>query len=168
MKVLHPISSFCLATRCLGSAFFVTALLANSYGRPVPHNLGSRSGGANDAYTLVFIFDRPVATASFGTNANEVRVELTGVTNAQHLTVTLSGVQDTNGGTFAAVPARMDVLAGDVNATGLVDGNDVSGVQGQTRNSVDGTNFKFDVDLSGLIDGNDVSLTQSQTRNSLP
>ena len=61
-------------------------------------------------------------------------------------------------------PARMDVLAGDVNATGVVDGNDVSGVQGQTRNTIDTTNFKFDVDLSGLIDGNDVSFTQSQTR----
>lgn len=148
-----------------------------------------RSVGGNNAYTLVFTFDRPVAsagnasvtqgtaniatgsdttTASFGTNANEVRGELTGVTNAQHLTVTLSGVQDTSGDTFAPAPARMDVLLGDVNATGLVDGNDVSGVQGQTRIPVDGTNFKFDVNLSALIDGNDVSVTQSQTRTSLP
>jgi hypothetical protein len=135
MNLKTSLPSFSLATRCLGSAFFVSALLADSYGRPVPQNLGNG---------------------------------LTGVSNAQHLVVTLSCVQDTSGGTFADVPARMDVLLGDVNAIGLVDGNDVSAVQGQTRNSVDATNFMFDVDLSGLIDGNDVSFTQSQTRSSLP
>ena len=166
---------------------------AGTFDIPLPINgkagIECRAPGSNNSHTLVFTFDRPVAnsgnagvtqgtgavvqnsdssTASIGSNPNEIVVQVSGVSNAQHLVVTLSGVQDTSGNTFSSVPARMDVLAGDVNATGLVDGNDVSGVQGQTRNPVDGTNFMFDVDLSGLIDGNDVSFTQSQTRSSLP
>jgi hypothetical protein len=55
-----------------------------------------------------------------------------------------------------------------VNANRIVDGNDVSAVQGQTRQSVGSTNFREDVNANGIIDGNDVSLTQGQTRTSLP
>jgi hypothetical protein len=62
----------------------------------------------------------------------------------------------------------MGLLIGDVNASKLVDGNDVSAVQSHTRQSVNNTNFRYDVNASGLIDGNDVSLTQGQTRTSLP
>jgi hypothetical protein len=62
----------------------------------------------------------------------------------------------------------MDVLLGDVNSTGLVDGNDVSAVQAKTRQAATSSNFRLDVNTSGLIDGNDVSLVQSKTRTSLP
>ncbi len=155
-----------------------------------PAGIECRSGGANNNYTLVYKFDRPVASTgnasvsqgsatiapppagqtnpSIGANPNEVVVNLTNVANAQHLIVTLSNVQDTSGNTFAPVAGRMDVLVGDTTANGLVDGNDVSAVQSHTRQSVDTTNFHYDVTANGLIDGNDVSLTQQNTRSSLP
>jgi len=65
------------------------------------------------------------------------------------------------------VSIPMAVLLGDVNLTRSVDGNDVSAVQGHTRQTVDSSNFRFDVNATGGIDGNDVSLTQSATRTSL-
>ena len=147
-----------------------------------------RSGGATNDYTLVFTFANALASVSgasvtgratpFPTVANsaidstdphQYIVNLTGVSNAQYVTVTLNNVTDSAGKVSTAVSASMGVLVGDVNATGGVDGNDVSAVQGQTRQSVNGTTFRYDVNVSGgLIDGNDVSLTQSKTRTSLP
>jgi Dockerin type I domain len=96
-------------------------------------------------------------------------VPLTGVTNAQHFILQLNGIQDSVGSpTLNGLNGRLDVLLGDVNANGLVDGNDVSAVQSQTRQPVSGMNFRADVNANGIIDGNDVSLTQGQTRTSLP
>jgi hypothetical protein len=108
------------------------------------------------------------ATGSIGTDTHEYIVNLTGVPNASHLNVTLNGVTDSVPSTGNVGPVRMDVLLGDVNANGLVDGNDVSAVQSHTRQTLDNTNFQYDVNVSGVIDGNDVSLTQSQTRTALP
>ena len=93
-------------------------------------------------------------------------VNLTGVSNAQRITVTLNGVND--GTNIADVAIPMGVLLADVDATGRVDGNDVSAVQGHTRQTVGNTNFRYDVDLTGRIDGNDVSTSQAHTRTSLP
>jgi len=142
-----------------------------------------RSGGASNTYTLVFTFANPltsvssasvssgtgsVASSSIGTDAHQYIVNLTGVTNAQRITVTLANLSDNAGDFSASVSATMGVLIGDVNANGLVDGNDVSAVQSQTRQSVTDANFREDVNGNGIIDGNDVSLTQSETRTSLP
>ena len=62
----------------------------------------------------------------------------------------------------------MGILIGDSDATGRVDGNDVSATQSHTRQTTNNANFRYDVDVSGRIDGNDVSTTQGQTRTSLP
>lgn len=134
-------------------------------------------------YQMVFKFDNGLtsvtnASVTTGTgtvassqislqNNHEYLVNLTGVANAEYLSVTLNGVAGApNGGTVAG--PQMGVLIGDVDATGIVDGNDVSGVQSQTRQPVSGMNFRDDVNADGLIDGNDVSLTQGYTRTSLP
>ena len=89
------------------------------------------------------------------------------VPNAQYTTVNLTGAADNNANTVNAA-GTMGVLVGDVNGDKIVDGNDVSAVQGQTRQAVGSSNFREDVNANGLIDGNDVSLTQQQTRTSLP
>jgi len=102
-----------------------------------------------------------------GSGTTTVTVNLTGLTNQQTITLTLFGVNDGTNANDVAI--RIGVLLGDVNSTGNVDGNDVSAVQGHTRQAVNGTTFRYDVNVSGgLIDGNDVSLTQSKTRTFLP
>jgi hypothetical protein len=153
---------------------------------PLTGNSGieCRSGGANGNYTLVFSFSNPLtgvggASIASGTgsvagnnidssDAHNYIVNLTGVTNAQYITVSLANVTDSAGNFSSAVSATMGVLIGDVNASKLVDGNDVSAVQSHTRQSVTSANFRFDVNATGGIDGNDVSITQGQTRTSLP
>jgi hypothetical protein len=155
-----------------------------------PAGIECRAPGANNSHTLVFTFDRPVAsngnaTVTQGTatiapapaggtnpsmapNPNQVTVNLNNVANAQHLIVTLSNVQDTSGATFPSVAARMDVLLGDVNATGLVDSGDVFLVRQQTGQNASSSNFRDDVNTSGLIDSGDVFQTRQQTGTSLP
>ncbi len=133
-------------------------------------------------HKLIFSFINPLAsvtgasvtsgtgmvdTANSGINPDnpqEYIVNLTGVDNGQQITVTLTGVSDTAGHTSPTLAVNMKVLLGDADASGLVDGNDVSTVQGKTRQVIDQTNYRADVDTSGLIDGNDVSVTQGQTR----
>jgi hypothetical protein len=142
-----------------------------------------RRGGSNNSYTLIFSFDESLisvdaANVSNGTglvttgridsdDTHNYIVNLTGVSNAQFITVTLNNVTDSVGGFSSAVSVPMGVLLGDVNASGRVDGNDVSAVQSHTREPVDNTNFRCDVNASGRIDGNDVSLTRAQTRTTL-
>jgi hypothetical protein len=135
-----------------------------------------RIGGPNSNYTMVFTFNTPLnscGTASTGVivsgpNPNQCTVNLSRVTNATYVTVTLDSVVSSTGGVGNNFTGTMGVLLGDVDATGLVDGNDVSAVQSHTRKSANNMNFRYDVNTSGLIDGNDVSITQGQTRTSLP
>jgi hypothetical protein len=135
----------------------------------------------NDKHTLVFTFNNNVisgnATVTQGTvsstgtptfSGNTMSVDLNGVANAQTVQVTLSSVTDSFFQVLPDAVVTMGVLLGDVNASGVVDGNDVSAVQNRTRQSVNNTNFRYDVNTSGLIDGNDVSMTQAHTRTSLP
>ena len=137
-----------------------------------------RSGGANGDFQIVVSFATSIVnfnsatvsgTGSVSTavaSSNQIFVNLTGVTNAQRLSVNLLAVND--GTKTADYSVQMGVLLGDVNARGTVDGNDVSAVQSQTRQAVTNGNFRADVNANGLIDGNDVSMTQGQTRTSLP
>ena len=99
---------------------------------------------------------------NFTPSGAEITVNLAGVPNAQTLVVTLFGVNNE-----ANVSVPMGVLHGDVNATRIVDGNDVSAVQSNTRQRASSTNFRMDVNTTGLIDGNDVSAVQSRTRTRL-
>lgn len=143
-----------------------------------------RSGPAPGNHTVVVTFSVPVtvssatvtpgpgATASLATpngfsiNSSEVTVNLTNVSNAQTLTINLIGVS--GGGNSGNVSIPMSVLLGDVNGDKIVNGNDISAVQSQTRQSITLANYRDDVNADGVINGNDVSTTQAQTRTSLP
>lgn len=142
-----------------------------------------RLPGPNNTYNLVYKFSQDVTVPgtatrlqgtaiagvpTIGSNPREVIVPLRSVTNAQHLVISLSGTQNSLGQVINNQTARLDVLIGDVDGTGRVDGNDVSEVQSHTRQSVVAANFRNDIDGSGRIDGNDVSTAQAQTRTALP
>ncbi len=142
----------------------------------------SSSLGAGN-YTMVFTFAHDlmnqtgssasvsngtgsVSSTAFGPNSKQYTVNLTGVSDQQYITVAVAGLHDTAGANFGA-GQQMGVLVGDVDATGVTDGNDVSDVQSATRQTTNGTNFRLDIDASGRIDGNDVSTTQENTRHRL-
>jgi hypothetical protein len=155
-----------------------------------PAGIECRSGGGSNNYTLVYTFDRPVASSgnasvtqgtatiapapagstnpSIASNPNQVIVNLTGVSNAQHLIVTLSNVKDTSGATFPSVAGRMDVLYGDANANGFVNASDIAQVQSQSGQPVTAANFRADLNVNGVINSSDISTAQQQSGTALP
>jgi Dockerin type I domain len=105
-----------------------------------------------------------VATAL--SSGNQAFVNLTGVTNAQRITVMLTGVND---GTHTAdVSVPMAVLLGDTNADGLVNSADISQTKSQSGNAVTGSNFREDLNADGFINSADISLVKSKSGTALP
>ena len=142
-----------------------------------------RSGGASSAHTLIFTLDRNVnaagtATATQGTaivgtptigpNPNQVSVALTGVTNAQHMVITLNGVQDATAATINNLVARMDVLLADTTADGSVNSGDIAQTKSQSGNTVTSSNFREDVTTDGFLNSGDIGLVKSKSGTALP
>lgn len=137
-----------------------------------------RSGGATSAYTLVFTFTNNVsvqnATVTNGVGSvtnftvvgEIVTVNLTGVMNAQTITVTLGSVSD--GTNTSDVEAAMGVLVGDTNGDGFVDAVDTSQTKSESGNAVSNSNCREDVNVDGFIDSIDTSLVKSKSGTSLP
>jgi len=115
------------------------------------------------AQTIVFTFDKPLnaatvnvtegtATAAAPTFAgNSVVVGLTGVTDRQYVTVSLTNVNSTDGGIGGSGTARAGFLVGDVNQSRLVAVTDLVVVNNQLGRSLTTSNFLSDVNLSGII-----------------
>jgi hypothetical protein len=144
----------------------------------------SRSTGGPGDHELVFTFANPLAsaggatitagTAAVGsaqidpTDPHNYIVNLTGVANAQVITVSLTNLTDAAGNSSSAVSARIGALVGDVNSSGRVDAADVSSIRQQTLQPITFLNFRADLDASGRIDAGDVSSARQQTLTSLP
>ena len=137
-----------------------------------------RSGGGSNSYTIVFTFTNNVsvqnATVTAGAGSvtnfvvvgNVVTVNLTGIINAQTITVTLSSVSD--GTNTSDVEAAMSVLLGDTNADRFVDSVDTSQTKSQSGNAVGASNCREDVNVDGFIDAVDVSFVKSKSGTALP
>jgi hypothetical protein len=107
-------------------------------------------------------------SGSIGTDTHQYIVNLTGVPNASHISVTLHGVSDSAGKSGDIAPVRMDVLLGDTNADKFTDASDVSQTKSQSGNAVTNSNFREDVNVDGFIDAADVSLVKSKSGTALP
>jgi hypothetical protein len=142
-----------------------------------------RSGGANGDYTIIFTFANTltsvddvslssgvgmVSSSWFSGDLLQYVVNLTGVTNAQVITVSLSNVADSVGNFSSTVSASMGVLLGDVNSSGRTDAGDVTAVRNHAVSIPDQQTFRFDVNASGRIDAGDVTVTRSASVSVLP
>ena len=131
------------------------------------------------AHQLVFTYDKPlssaVATVTEGTASSSssivgstVVVNLTGVTNAQYVTVTLSSVASVDGGTGGTGVARVGFLLGDVSQNRVVTVADLGLVNGQLAQPVTAANFLKDVNASGTLTVADKGITNANLTISLP
>jgi hypothetical protein len=135
----------------------------------------SRSGGATNSYTLVFRFDNPIAnvggaSVSSGTGSVSGRgpgadprdyvVTLSGVTNAQTITVTLHDVTDVLGNNNPNVTGSMAVLVGDSNGDRAVNSGDAQQVRNRSGQVTDATNFRSDVNADGAVNSGDAFITR--------
>jgi len=147
---------------------------------PLTGNVGveCRSGGATNDYQMIVNFATSVtvggasvtsgtgSVSSFSVSGSQVTVNLTGVTNVQRITVTLSNVND--GTHMGNVPVSMGVLVGDVNGNATVNASDVSLTKSQVGAPVTGSNFREDVNVNGTISSTDVALVKSEVGTALP
>jgi hypothetical protein len=148
---------------------------------PLTGNSGieCRSGGGTNDYQIVFTFGGAVTftsatvtsgvgtvSSSSGSGTTTITVNLTGVTNAQRITVTLQGVSD--GTSTADLSVQMGVLVGDTGGNGTVNASDVSQTKARIGQTVDATNFRSDVNISGGINAGDVTIIKSHLGTGLP
>ena len=144
-----------------------------------------RSGGANNDYQMIVNFAQPVTFSSAavisgvgvissmsassgtaGSAGSQVTINLTGVTNAQIITVALFDVDD--GTRHGDLGVRMAVLVGDANDDGKVNASDVSQIKFRSGQAVDVGNVRADVIASGAINASDVSAVKSKSGTALP
>ncbi|MEP6685842.1 MAG: dockerin type I domain-containing protein [Verrucomicrobiota bacterium] len=138
-----------------------------------------RSGGATNDYEVVFTFPGNVTftsaavttgagavNTSSGSGTPTVTVDLTGITSAQTITVTLSGVN--NGSSTGNVAVQMGVLVGDTNGSGGVNAADIGQTKSQSGNAATAANFRTDINASGSVEAADIGLVKSRSGQSLP
>lgn len=150
---------------------------------PLDGNAGveCRGPAAGNSFQLIFTFERNVtvtgtATHSQGSatvaqpvagpNANQVTVNVSNVTDRQHLVVTLDGVQDSAGAVINNIPARMDVLLGDVNGDGAVNSADATVTRNQSGHLTDANNFRADVNVDGTVNSGDATIVRANSGHS--
>ncbi|MEP6955668.1 MAG: hypothetical protein ABI883_02495 [Chthoniobacterales bacterium] len=137
------------------------------------------SGANADTHQLVVSFASPVslsgvtvaggdglATATSSVNGGVVTIDLSQVTDAQTLTVTLLNVND--GVRFGPVAIPFAVLLGDVNADRLVNAADALQTRSRAGQSADAASFRADVNTDSLINGGDTVRVRSRSGMSLP
>ena len=138
-----------------------------------------RSSGGN--HTLVFTFNNNVVggsasvtsgTATLSGNptfaGNAITVNLTGVADAQKITVTLSNVTDEFGQLLPNTAVSMNMLIGDTTGNKTVNATDVSQTKGQSGAALTSANFREDVNLSGSISASDVGVVRSRSGFNVP
>lgn len=104
--------------------------------------------------------------SSISPSGTQAVIGLTGVANAQTITLTLFGVNDGTGAANVSIP--MSLLLGDTNASRGVNGTDVSDVKSLSGTNTNAANFRRDVNVSGQVNGTDVSLVKTQSGTLLP
>lgn len=135
---------------------------------PLSSTLGIEDRINSGNYSIVFTFDQPVQSGSAqvsGTgnagaptfNGNQMTVPLSGVADQQTLTVTVSNIMGSNGGTLASASVNVGFLIGDTTGNGTVNSSDVSDTKNQSGANDNATNFRNDVNNSGQVNGTDVT-----------
>jgi hypothetical protein len=139
-----------------------------------PAAVEDRSSGGN--YSIVFTFDGPVTsgtamvTAGTGTagaptfSGNTMTVPLTGVANAQTLTLEVDNVN----GLLPSASVSIGFLIGDTGGNGSVNAADIGQTKAQSGNAVTSSNFREDVNHDGTINASDVGLVKSRSGTSIP
>jgi hypothetical protein len=132
-------------------------------------------------YTMVATFSNNVVsgnaavTSGVGTvngpptfSGHTMTINLTGVTTAQTITVTLSNVTDEFSQVLPDTPISMGVLIGDVNANRSVNAGDVSLCKSHLGEAANGGNFRSDVNANGAINSADAAITKAHLGEGIP
>ena len=153
---------------------------------PLAGNAGieCRSGGANRNYQVVFAFPTAVTLSgatvtpqagmsgtmagapTISPDGRTVTLNLTNVTDAQTLTMTLSGVN--NGTSTGNVSVPTSLLVGDTNADRVVNSGDVVQTRSRSGGATDSGNFRSDVNTDGAVNSGDTFIVRGHSGDFLP
>lgn len=168
-----------IAPTALGAVSRKTHGSAGTYDVPLP--LSGTPGiepRIGPGHQIVVTFAAPVtvtsaavtsgtgAVSSYTVSGSQVTINLTAVTNAQTLTVTLRGVDD--GTNLGDVPVSMSVLLGDINASGQTNATDVSVAKATSGATANAGNFRADITADGNINATDISQVKNNSGSHLP
>ncbi len=148
---------------------------------PLSGGAGVECRATSGNHTFVFTFTNDVvsgnAAVTSGTgnvsgspsfSGNTMTVNLTGVSDVQQITVTVSNVMDTFGQTLPDTAVNAVILAGDTNGNRSVNASDVAQTKAQQGLPVDQTNFRTDVNANGTINAADTAIVKANAGNSVP
>ena len=144
--------------------------------------VGVECRSSGDAHTLILSFSNNIVSGSASVTAplggsisgspilasNTITVNLTGVTDVQKITVTLSGVMDSFAQVLPDTAVSMNVLPGDTNGNKSVSASDIGQTKAQSGIPVTGVNFRQDVTPNGTINASDIGLVKSRSGQSVP
>ncbi|MEP7015096.1 MAG: hypothetical protein ABI925_06630 [Verrucomicrobiota bacterium] len=137
------------------------------------------NGGVAGTHTIVLTYPSSPAGASASVIAhnpsaatgsvtgsvvsgNDLIVSLTGVSNQQILTLSVSG------GSVSPAVVPVGFLVGDSTNNRATNASDVSQTKARIGLTVDGTNFRSDVNANGSINASDVSIEKANLGTALP
>ncbi len=175
-------SDFALARYDVGTMQMIGAASRKTHGRAGAFDIPLTFTGAPAVecrssageHSLVFTFNHNLvdghASMITGTatidgkpsyTGNTLTVHLTGVADAQTITLTLSEVTDTAGHAMPPLNVRLQMLAGDVSGNGIVNATDVAQTKGEIGASVTASNFRADVTANGSISSSDLGAVKA-------
>jgi hypothetical protein len=170
---IHPTSAGSRKTHGGAGDFDVNLPLTGPFG------IECRSGGATNDYRIVFNFAANTTfsgaavvsgvgtvSSTSGSGGTQAIVNLTGVANAQILTLALFDASD--GIHSGDIGLRFGVLIADVNGNGTVNASDVSLTKSHIGEPILQSNFRADVNANGVINATDAALVKSRLGTSLP
>jgi hypothetical protein len=186
-----PIASLRIGASAPGEPVLAGAASRKQHGSAGTHDLAlslattnpttePRSGGAGGNHSVVFTFDRAVSggdasvTAGTGTagvptfDGDEMIVPLTGVANAQYVTVAVTNVTAAGGGSGGAGSVRLGFLLGDVSQNRVVSVSDLAQVNAQIAQAVTSSNYLKDVNATGTLTVADKGIANTQITKALP
>ena len=144
-------------------------------------NFGPECRSSGGSHSLVFTFSDNVvsgnASLTSGTgsilgspsfNANTMTVNLTGVTDVQKITITLSNVTNSFAQVLPNTAVSMNMLIGDTSGNKTVNASDVAQTKLQSGQALTAANFREDINANGSINASDVSLVKSKSGNAIP
>ena len=140
-----------------------------------------RTGNGSGDHTLVVTFSNTVisgnAAVTSGTGSvagsptfsnNTMAVNLTGVANAQTVTVTLSNVTDSLSRVLSDTMVSASFLLGDTNSDGFVNAGDALQTRNRSGQATDTANFRSDVNADGFVNSGDATVVRAGSGTSLP
>lgn len=145
---------------------------------PLTGNIGveCRSGGASSIHQVVATFANAVTftnaavtsgsgsvSGSNGSGSTMVTIDLTSVSNAQRIEITLFNVSNSGN-----IVVPMGVLLGDTTGNGSVNASDVGQTKSRSGQVISAANFRSDVTVSNSINASDISLVKSKSGVALP